>query len=120
MVRVPDVSFISWELRPDGTVPREPVPDLAPTLAVEVLSEGNTRKEMKRKLRDYFRSGVKVVWFIDERNRTAQIFSSPTEFHLVNADEKITGGDILPGFSAKLASLFGRVEKPKRQTKRKS
>ncbi len=35
-------------------VPGEPVPNLAPDLAVEVLSEGNTRTEMERKLKEYF------------------------------------------------------------------
>ncbi len=42
LVRIPDVAFISWTRLPHQCVPTEPVPDLAPDLAVEVLSAGNT------------------------------------------------------------------------------
>src|SRR5262249_45123031 len=51
LVRIPDVSFISWDRLPGRESPPEPLPDLAPDLAVEVLSEGNTRLEMARKVR---------------------------------------------------------------------
>src|SRR5262249_60651667 len=48
-VRMPDVSFISWEQIPDRRVPQEPIPNLHPDLAVEVLSESNTPREMEIK-----------------------------------------------------------------------
>ena len=44
------------------------MPALAPDLAVEVLSESNTRAEMDRKLRDYFAAGVLLVWYFDPRS----------------------------------------------------
>ena len=46
LVRGPDVSFIPWTRRPERTVPTEPISDLIPTLAVEILSPSNTRKEI--------------------------------------------------------------------------
>src|SRR5438105_3865279 len=42
LVRLPDVSFISWDHFPGRLLPAEPVPNLAPDLAVEVLSASNT------------------------------------------------------------------------------
>ena len=42
LVRIPDVSFISWKKFPNRELPAEPVPDLVPDLAVEVLSTANT------------------------------------------------------------------------------
>ncbi|ETW94893.1 MAG: hypothetical protein ETSY2_48975, partial [Candidatus Entotheonella gemina] len=51
LVRIPDVAFISWERLPQRRVPTVPIPDLAPDLAVEVLSAGNTPREMARKCR---------------------------------------------------------------------
>jgi Uma2 family endonuclease len=51
LVRIPDVSFTNWDRVPNRRVPNEPVPNLAPDLAVEVLSEGTTREEMERKLK---------------------------------------------------------------------
>ena len=48
LVRIPDVSFVSWEKLPGRRLPRQAIPDLVPDLAVEVLSEGNTPREMAR------------------------------------------------------------------------
>src|SRR5262249_40588800 len=42
LVRIPDVSFISWTQLPSREYPAKPIPDLYPDLAVEVLSPGNT------------------------------------------------------------------------------
>lgn len=74
LVRVPDVSFISWQNFPDRRLPTEAVPDLVPDLAVEVLSESNTRQEMDRKLREYFAARVRLVWIVDPRTRSASVF----------------------------------------------
>ena len=41
-VRIPDVCFVSWERFPGRQLPRDPVPRVAPDLAVEILSAGNT------------------------------------------------------------------------------
>src|SRR5579859_2105872 len=38
LVRIPDVAFVSWSRFPGGRVPTDPVPDLVPDLAVEILS----------------------------------------------------------------------------------
>src|SRR6516225_6022162 len=76
LVRILDVSFITWDRLPGRESPREPIPDLAPDLAVEVLSEGNTKPEMARKVREYFDAGVRLVWLIDPRKRSARVFST--------------------------------------------
>ena len=43
-VRVPDACFISWNRFPNRQLPPEPIPDLAPDLAIEVLSAGTRRR----------------------------------------------------------------------------
>ena len=58
LVRMPDISFVRWEKLPGRELPSEPMPDLVPDLAIEILSEGNTPGEMKRKLKEYFITGV--------------------------------------------------------------
>jgi hypothetical protein len=54
LVRIPDVSFVATARLPGGKVPRQPIPRLAPNLAIEVLNTSNTSREMQRKLVDYF------------------------------------------------------------------
>ncbi len=108
-VRIPDVSFVSWERLPNRKVPDQPVPQLVPDLAVEVLSRGNTVEEMERKLRDYFRAGVRLVWYIDPRNKTARSYSGPEQHVEVGVHGRLNGGDVLPGFEVSLGDLFDRA-----------
>ncbi len=116
LVRVPDVSFFSWDRLPGGVLPSEPIPDLSPDLAVEVLSESNTPEEMERKLGEYFLAGVQLVWMIDPRKRMAEAYTTPDAPDAV-LDESGTldGGDVLPGFTLPLAELFARFPAPPRK-----
>jgi Uma2 family endonuclease len=106
LVRIPDASFVSWSKLPGRKHPKVPVPQLALDLAVEVLSRSNSKAEMTRKVREYFDAGVRLVWVIDARKRTARIFTSPTQSTLLKDGEALDGGDILPGFSLQLKDLF--------------
>jgi Uma2 family endonuclease len=65
LIRIPDVSFVGWDRLPGRKVPTTPMLNLAPHLAVEVLSPHNTKKEMDRKLAEYFANGVVAVWYVD-------------------------------------------------------
>jgi Uma2 family endonuclease len=111
LVRIPDVSFISWKSLPEEEFPKEPIPDLLPDLAVEVLSKGNTRKEMVRKLEEYFRVGVKMVWLIQPKTQTAEIYASSTNLRTIAKNGALTGGRLLPGFVLPLKRIFERTKR---------
>ena len=110
LVRIPDVSFISWRRFPNRRVPLTPMLDLAPDLAVEVLSPSNTVAEMNRKLQDYFAAGVRLVWYVDPVARTIQVFTAVDQIRLLREDEKVTGDPVLPGFALPLRDLFTELE----------
>ncbi len=111
-VRIPDAAFTSWERLPGRVVPNVAIPDLAPDLAVEVLSGGNTEKEMERKIRDYFAAGVRLVWYVDVKNCAAEIFKSPDQREIVSARQALLGGAVLPGFRLPLGELFVHLAPP--------
>jgi Uma2 family endonuclease len=108
-VRIPDLCFISWDRLPGRQLPRDPIPDLVPDLAVEVLSEGNTPGEMERKLADYFAAGVRLVWLIDPRARTVRIHTASDQSSLLDDRQTLDGGDVLPGFALPLGQLFAQL-----------
>jgi Uma2 family endonuclease len=112
LVRIPDVSFVSWDRLPKREVPADPIPDLAPDLAVEVLSEGNTEKEMQRKLKEYFLAGVRLVWYVDPRTRTVEVYSAPDQRTVLMEQQTLTGGDVLPGLALPLRQVFARMPRP--------
>ena len=74
LVRIPDVSFISWDRLPGRVFPRDEIWSLAPDLAVEVISRGNTREEMEHKLLDYFTAGVRLVWYVYPAAREVHVY----------------------------------------------
>jgi Uma2 family endonuclease len=109
LVRIPDVSFVSWSRLPERKTPREPLPDLVPDLAVEILSSSNTPQEMDRKLKDYFRTGVRLVWYVDPDDETVRVYTSPERSRLLKKDDTLDGGAVLPGFSVPIAEWFDKA-----------
>jgi Uma2 family endonuclease len=112
LVRIPDVSFVVWGRFPDRRVTREPVPAIAPDLAVEVLSESNTKAEMDRKLREYFAAGARLVWYLDPEDRTVRVYTAVDRVTLLDESGTLEGGDVLPGFVLPIREWFERAERP--------
>jgi len=119
LVRIPDVSFISWERLPRGEIPRDPVPLLVPDLAVEVISPSNTRKEMEQKLREYFEKGVRLVWYVRPQRRVVDVYTAPENVTRLTASMRLDGGDVLPGFSIQVGELFEMPKRPGGKGERK-
>jgi Uma2 family endonuclease len=110
-VRIPDVSFISWDRYPGDEVPDEGISSFLPNLAVEVLSPSNTKGEMDRKLRDYFLAGVELVWVVDPKTQTAKAYTSPEDVRRIGKTGSLDGGAVLPGFRLTLKELFARTKR---------
>jgi Uma2 family endonuclease len=119
LVRIPDVSFASWNRLPDRRIPQKALPDLTPDLAVEILSEGNTPGEMDRKMRDYFFAGVRLVWYVDPLRRIVSVYTSPDQCEELSEQQTLDGGNVLPGFSLPLAQLFARLPGAKSRRRKK-
>ena len=118
LVRIPDVSFVRWEKFPGRHLPREPIPDLAPDLAVEVLSEGNTAGEMKRKLKEYFLAGAALVWLVDPEKRTVAVHTAPDSSTVLTEADTLDGGDVLPGLSLPVRQVFEGLPPPAARPRR--
>jgi Uma2 family endonuclease len=115
LVRIPDVSFVSWERLPGGELPDAAIAPIVPDLAIEVLSAGNTKGEMERKLRDYFEAGVRLVWLIQPKTQTATVYTAPTKVRRIGKEGVLDGGGILPGFRLSLRELFARARRRQRK-----
>ena len=110
-VRSPDVAFFSWERLPKRRLPVEPIPTLSPDLAVEVLSKSNTKKEMARKYKEYFRSSVRLVWEFDPRKRTVRVLAPGVKPQKLTADDTLGGDPVLLGFTLPLNQLFAQMDR---------
>jgi Uma2 family endonuclease len=111
-IRMPDVSFTSWNRIPADYSSHAAV-DVAPDLAIEILSPSNTAAEMKRKRSDLFAAGTRLMWIVDPAARTIAVCidadSTPTLF---GENQSIDGGAVLPGFSFSIGQLFAEAQRP--------
>ena len=71
-VRAPDVSFISHE-RLQGQPPLKTFRPGAPDLAVEVMSPGDTKREVAEKVAEWLDAGAQLVWVVNPKLRTVTV-----------------------------------------------
>ena len=112
-IRMPDVAFIRWDRLPSRAVPEGAAFECGFDLAVEVISPSNTAEEMDSKLAEYFEHGTRLVWYVYPRQREVHVFTSPSERTTVLEGERLTGGEVLPGFELSLSELFGQLGEAK-------
>jgi Uma2 family endonuclease len=110
-MRMPDLSFVRWARLPGRRLPSATVLDMGPDLAIEVISKGNTKAEMLKKLEEYFRAGAKLVWYVYPEERRVVVYTSTIHATELSEHDMLDGGDVLPGFRLKLKKLFDRVRK---------
>ncbi len=104
-VRIPDASFTRRERlsSPHGARGHSKV---VPELIVEVISPRDKAEELYLKLWDYHRAGVPWVWVVNPRGKTVQTIHADGNGTLLGPEDMLDGGDILPGFSCRVAALF--------------
>lgn len=104
-VRLPDVSFVAkgrfvGEQVPEGFSPTPP------DIAVEVLSPEDRPRYVLDKVGEYLGEGVRLVWVIDPRARTATVYRSLTDVASLEEDDELDGEDVLPGFRCRLKEIL--------------
>jgi Uma2 family endonuclease len=105
--RRPDAAFLSFERWPrDRPTPHKGDAPVAPDLAIEVVSPSDTHADLRRKLREYFAAGVRMVWVIDPIERQIAVYTTPKQVRILDEDEELDGGDVLPGFHMPVGPLF--------------
>lgn len=102
--RIPDVSFTAAE-RLLPVVEQGAVPQM-PDLCIEVQSPNDTPKKLRDKAAYYLEHGAKLVWLVYPKKRLVEVLYPDGEFDLFTEDETLTAGDLLPGFSLPVSSIF--------------
>jgi Uma2 family endonuclease len=104
-VRAPDLAFVRRERIPDSGIPQGYWPG-APDLAVEVVSPSDTYTEVEEKVSDWLNAGARLVLVLNPRRRTVAVYTSPTDVARLTESDTLNGGDVLPGFTCRVAELF--------------
>jgi Uma2 family endonuclease len=104
-VRLPDAAFVAKD-RFAGKQEPEGFSDVPPDLAVEVLSPDDRAREVLDKVGEYLQAGVRLVWVIDPKRRTAAVYRSLTDVQQLGPQDFLDGEDVLPGFRCRLGEAI--------------
>ena len=108
-VRRPDVTFVHrervGEIGPDGGYLR-----IAPDLVVEVVSPHDLFYDVDRKVDEYLGAGVRLVWIVNPRSRSADVYRSDGSTARLRGDDELSGEDVVPGFRCALRAIFPPVQ----------
>jgi len=104
-LRAPDIAFVAKSREPQGDAALK-FAELAPDLAVEVLSPDDSASDVLKKIEEYLAAGVRLVWVADPATQTVSVYRSLDDVHVLTADQELDGGDVLPGFRVKIADIF--------------
>ncbi len=105
--RRPDLVFFSYERWPrNKKVTSKTGTAGIPDLAIEVISPSNSADEVNKKIGEYFKAGVRMVWVVFAEARLIYLYESPKKTTILDITDDLDGGDLIPGFRISLADLF--------------
>lgn len=102
-IRQPDISVLSRE-RIHGAA--DDHFESAPELAVEIVSSSDPAEDLQLKIDQYLRAAAKQVWVLYPKTKSVHVFYAGGSMAIFDETQMLEGGDLLPGFSIKVADLF--------------
>lgn len=105
--RSPDVSWIRfdrWNALPPEK--RRKFAQIAPDFVIELRSETDSLKELKKKMHEYIENGVSLGWLIDAKNRRVYVYRPEKEIEVLDNPVEISGEPLLKGFVLNLQEIW--------------
>lgn len=114
--RRPDFAFVSAERWPlDKPLPYVGDWNLAPDLAVEVASPGNTFTDLAGKVTEYFQHGVNEVWIVVPEKRQVYVYRTPRDARILSATD-VLSTPLIPGWSIPVGDFLPVPPRPEPMT----
>jgi Uma2 family endonuclease len=107
LIRGPDQAFVTAARIKANPEPATGFWPIAPDLAIEIVSPGNSADDINDKVNDYLEYGVRLIWVIYPRRKQAHVFRPDRLMRVVNSDGKLEGEDVVPGFEVTLSQIVG-------------
>ncbi len=101
-VLAPDIAFIARERVGETIAGYQPGP---PDLAVEVMSQWDTKPKVDRKAALWLELGARSIWNVNPRKRTVEVFRAEGERRLLHESDELVDGTV-PGFRVRVSEIF--------------
>lgn len=100
----PDVSWID-KSRLEGIDISGFIP-VVPDFVIELRSKSDLLKDVRAKMEEYRRVGVRLGWLIDPQKQQVEIYRLGRDVEVLQSPTVLSGEDVLPGFTLDLRSIF--------------
>jgi len=104
-VKAPDAAYKSNKRLSEGGITKG-YSGVMPELVVEVTSPSDSSGEILKKVNMWLKAGVLEVWIVDCRSKKIIIYRSGGESKILEENDELEGGAILPGFRYSVKEIF--------------
>jgi Uma2 family endonuclease len=104
-VRAPDVIFS----RETYTRMRKSYINVVPDLVVEVLSPSDRPGRTRRRMEQYVKRGIPLVWQVEPDDRLITVYRGDELTKTLDESDTLTGNGVLPGFKCPVADIFKKI-----------
>lgn len=112
-VRGPDVAYYEDDQTFETMDPM--YSESPPSLIAEVLSPGDQISHVNRRISQYLKCGVTLVWLVDPEVRAVTVYPPGKLLQVFFETDDVAGNDVLPGFTCQVAEFFalpGQAARP--------
>jgi Uma2 family endonuclease len=103
-VRGPDVMYFEKSKSYDQMNPK--FTEHVPTLAVEILSPNDRHSKTVRRIAEFQKAGIPLVWVIDPDPCDVTVYRPGREPYVIEGEQELTGDDVLPEFRCPIVDFF--------------
>ncbi len=106
-VRAPDVSWIEksrWDVLPQSE--RDVFAAICPDFVLELRSATDNLPTLREKMEEYIANGCRLAWLVDSIKRQTMVYFPDGSIQIVPFDQKLDGGDVLPGLEIVMAEVL--------------
>ena len=103
-VRGPDICFFGLEKMPELPSFYSEFP---PDFVIEVRSPSDRPGQIRAKVRVYLNAGVRLIWVADPDSKSVMAYAGTNRGVEYDENDTLDGGEVLPGFTCKVAEFFG-------------
>jgi Uma2 family endonuclease len=102
----PDLAAVHTDRLPPD-FPRRSFFDIVPDLVIEIVSPSERAGQTSAKVDAYLEAGVRLIWLINPMHRSVTVHSPDQHTQILEGDDVLDGGEVLPEFRLQLGELFG-------------
>jgi Uma2 family endonuclease len=100
----PDVSWVERS-RLEGVDTSGLIP-IVPDFVIELRSKTDSIKDVRAKMEEYRRVGVRLGWLLDPQKQQVEIYRPGQDVEILADPKTLSGEDVLPGFVLDMRFLF--------------